>query len=54
MSQSDSVCTEKTCLTHIYDTSVCDKHTFSSYMLDTHKLSSFYSCGILSLNSTYD
>ena len=30
MSQVDSVCTEKTCLSHMYDTSVCDKHTLSS------------------------
>ena len=30
MSQIDSVCAEKTCLSHMYDTSVCDKHMLSS------------------------
>ena len=30
MSQVDSVCTEKPYLSHMHDTSVCDKHTLSS------------------------
>ena len=30
MSQVVNVCAEKTCLSHMYDTSACDKHTLSS------------------------
>ena len=30
MSQVDSVCAEKTCLSHMYDTTVCDKLMLSS------------------------
>ena len=30
MSQVDSVCTEKTRLSHMFNTSVCDKHMFGS------------------------
>ena len=30
MSQFDSVYTEKTCLSHMFDTSVGDKHTLNS------------------------
>ena len=30
MNQADSLCTEKTCLNHMYDTSVCDKHMLRS------------------------
>ena len=30
MSQGDSVCAEKTCLSHMYDTIVCDKRILSS------------------------
>ena len=30
MSQVDCVCGEKICLSHIYNTSACDKHTLSS------------------------
>ena len=51
MSQVANVCTEKTWLSCMYDTSVCDKHTL---LLDTHKVSSFDSCHVISLNSTYD
>ena len=38
MSQVDSVCTEKTCLSHM--------HTLSAYveLLDTHEVISFTSC----------
>ena len=32
MSQVDSVYTEKTCLSHMLDNSVCDKHTLCSYI----------------------
>ena len=51
MSQADNSCTEKPCLSLMHDASVCDNHTMSSY---THKVSSFDSSHILSLNSTYD
>ena len=51
MSQVDSVRDEKTCLSHMYHISVCDKDV---EQLDTHKVSSFDSCYILSLNSTFD
>ena len=30
MSHADSVCAEKTCLSHIYDTSVCDRYILNS------------------------
>ena len=30
MNRVDGICTEKTCLTDMYDTSVCDKHMLSS------------------------
>ena len=52
MSQVGSVCTQRTCLSHMYDTIVCDKHKIEQ--LDTHKVISFDSCHILNLNSTYD
>ena len=31
MSQVDSVCAQKTYLSHIYDTSVCNQHMLSEY-----------------------
>ena len=42
MSQVGSVHTEKTCLSHMYDTSLCDQHNVEQ--LDIHKVSSFDSC----------
>ena len=48
MSQVDSVCGEKTCLSHMYNTSVRDKHT-----LDTHKVSSFDSLKVRILTGKY-
>ena len=49
MSQVDSVCSEKTCLSHMLDNSVS-----VIVQLHTHKVSSFDGCHILNLNSTYD
>ena len=30
MKDVDSICTEKTCLSHMYDTSVCNNHMLSN------------------------
>ena len=32
MSQADSVCAEKTCVSHMYDTSVCNQHMLSNWI----------------------
>ena len=41
MNQVDSVCTEKTCLSHMYDTKVYNQNIEK---LNTHKVGSFDSC----------
>ena len=52
MSQVDSVCIKKTCLSHLYKTAVYDKHTVEQ--LHMEKVIIFESCHVLSLNSTYN
>ena len=32
MSQIDSACTRKTCLSHVYDTSACDQYILSNFI----------------------
>ena len=39
MNEADSVCIEKTCLSHMCDTSVCNYHMLSN--LDIHNVSRF-------------
>ena len=41
MSQADSFYAEKTCLSHMYNTSVCNQHV---EQVDTNQVSSSYSC----------
>ena len=43
MSQIDSFCAEKTCLSRMYNTSVCAQHMLGN-QLDAHKVSCFDSC----------
>ena len=51
MSQVDSVCTEKTCVSHMYNTSVCHQNILRNL---THIKSVVLIVAILSLNSTFD
>ena len=50
MSQIDIVCTEKTCLSHMYDTNVCNQHILSNYI---HIKLVVLIVEILCLNSTF-
>ena len=50
MSQADSFCVEKTCLSHMYDTSVCNQHMLSN---QTQTKPVVLIVAILSLNSTF-
>ena len=40
MSQVDSVCADKTCLNHMYNTSVSNQHMLNNYMVPTKKIDS--------------
>ena len=51
MSQVKSVCAEKTCLSNMYDTSVCNQHMLSNWI---HIKSVVVIVAIPSLNSTFD
>ena len=40
MSQVDSVCADKTCLSHMYNTSLSNQHMSNNYMVPTKKIDS--------------
>ena len=51
MSQVDSACTKKTCLSYMYNTSVCNQHLLNN---QAHIKSVVLIVAILDLNSTFD
>ena len=51
MSQVEGFCTEKTCLSHMYDTSVCGQHMLNNQI---HIKLVVLMVAILSLNCNFD